>query len=375
MTGAALRVLFDHEVTASQRYGGVSRYVLSLVRALAAVPEVDVRLFAPAHITRYIRTGDPLHPWSFALAPWRRGMRWRAPLLEPLFRAAVAFERPNVIHETAFMPRRRAGAALARRPAVVTTLHDMIPERFPQYIVQADRVIAAKRAALQRADAIVCISESTRRDLLQLYPEHAPKTHVVWHGVDHVPAAGSTPPSLLNEPYLLYVGTRGGYKNFRGLLQAYASAGELWRACRLLCFGGGPLSAEETAACHAAGLPAGRVVQLEGNDELLAVAYRHARLFVFPSRYEGFGMPLTEAMVQGCPIACSRASSFPEVAADAAAYFDADDPADIARALQMLALDDSCNREMAERSAQRAGVFTWAECARRTLAVYRRVVA
>jgi glycosyltransferase involved in cell wall biosynthesis len=128
----------------------------------------------------------------------------------------------------------------------------------------------------------------------------------------------------------------------------------LAEAFQLACFGGGPLTPDERALVAKAGLAQDSVVQIEGDDDLLASCYRHARLFVFPSEYEGFGMPLTEAMVQSCPIACSQASSFPEIAGAAAAYFDPLDVDSMRTAIEAIALDDGRHAELAAKSGQRA---------------------
>lgn len=366
-----MKVLFDQQVTSYQRYGGVSRYVLALLRELNHLPQVTAQLMAPAHINSYIQAGDALHPLSFRLDSLQRGIRYRGVATEPLFRLAAAFSRPDVVHETAYMPQAHTRR---RGPAVVTTLHDMILERSPALFERAQQQIAERKQALQRAQAIVCISQNTRQDLLSRYPEFEDKAQVVWHGVDvQTPAGADTPP--IARPYLLYVGTRGGYKNFGRLLTAFGSAPALKREFQLLCFGGGPLLATERAEMARAGLADDRVIHTEGNDSQLANAYRHARLFVFPSAYEGFGMPLTEAMVQGCPIACSRASSFPEVAGDAAVYFDPLDVDALRGALETLALDDQRRQEMAARSRARAALFSWARCAQETAAVYRQALA
>jgi glycosyltransferase involved in cell wall biosynthesis len=363
-------VLFDQQIMA-QRHGGVSRYVLSLIRALNERDDVRAQLAALAHFNAYIRPGDALHPLSFRSEWPQRGTRFRARMVEPLFRLACAASNPDLVHETGHMPH---ADNRSRRATVVTTLHDMVLERFPALFERAEDQIRERHLALQRAQAIICISANTRADLLMHYPEFERKSHVVWHGVD--PVVDEAPrPAARSRPYLLYVGTRGRYKNFGRLLLAFGSSPALRRDFQLLCFGGGPLLASERAEMARAGLADDSVIQTEGNDQQLANAYRQARLFVFPSEYEGFGMPLTEAMVQGCPIACSRASSFPEVAADAALYFDPLDVDALRSALETLALNDERHRDMSVRSNARATLFSWARCAGETAAVYRQALA
>lgn len=367
---APLRVLFDHQCTV-QRFGGVSRYVVSLLRDLNHLPGMRAQLAALAHVNGYLRPDDALHPLSFRLDWPRKGMRFRPRLAEPLFRLACAMSRPDLVHETSYIPQ---ADSRSRATPVVTTLHDMILERFPALFERADQQREERYKALRRARGIICISENTRVDLLSLYPEFEPKLQVVWHGVDQTVSTAARQADRVR-PYLLFVGVRRGYKNFERLLQAMGQSPPLKADFDLVCFGGGPFLAGELASIARNGLGPSQVVHLEGDDEQLAAAYRHARCFVFPSSYEGFGMPLTEAMVQGCPIVCSRASSFPEIAGEAAAYFDPQDADSMRSAIESVALDDTRHAQMAGLGRARAGLFSWQRCASETAAVYRQVLA
>lgn len=363
-----MKVLFDHQIFATQAYGGVSRYFVELARGMNP-RDAQVQIFAPAYINRYLGGSDPMHPFSFELQGLRRGLRYRPSLLSPLLWGAVKFKRPQILHETGtntFNP----ASALNGGGRLISTVHDMTVERFPHYFDQPTRRIEAKLAALRRADAIICISESTRGDLISFYPEFADRCHVVHHGVNQDRATGPRP-AILPPSYLLYVGTRQTYKNFDNLVRALGAAKGLPASLQLVCFGGGPLSEQEKALCDASGWPVSRVTQLHGDDALLAQAYKHAELFVFPSTYEGFGMPLTEAMVQACPIACARATSFPEVCEDAAEYFDPTDVGDIARVIERLMADPARRSAVSAAGQKRVAHFTWARCAAETAAVYR----
>lgn len=366
-----MQVLIDHQIFTIQRYGGVSRYFVELARALNHRDDVAARVLAPAYVNRYLGPQDALHPLSFAWDGPNRGVRFRPFVLKPLAWMAAHTARPAVWHETSYE------ACLGRLPsgvARVTTLHDMIVERFPSHFANAEERRLRKLAAMRRADLVICISHATERDLLSFYPEFAGKTHVVHHGVAQVQAQGPRPSSL-PENYLLYVGTRQAYKNFDGLVRALGASSKLPQDLQLVCFGGGALTPSERTLIEESGFPLNRVRQMQGDDELLSQAYRHARLFVFPSRYEGFGMPLTEAMVQGTPIACAKASCFPEICEDAAAYFDPDDVADVAALLESLLAAPDRLASLGEKSKCRASMFTWGRCAQETQMAYRSSVA
>ncbi|WP_395703425.1 glycosyltransferase family 4 protein [Aquabacterium sp.] len=364
-----MKVVFDHQIFSVQAYGGFSKYFVSLARALRALPGVEADIVAPAHVNEYLGPADAHNPLTFKMAGPRRGLRYRPRLLAPLFRLVAGAQRPDVIHETHYL---LGGGHLPRGVPVMATCHDMIIEQQDDGSPRSREAIAHKRLAFERAGGIICISEHTRAELLQRYPQLEAKVSVIHHGVEAVPAPATVDPPLPSA-YLLFVGLRGGYKNFGTLLRAFGASPRLHREFQLLCFGGGPLTPAELQACAEAGIPAGRVQQRSGDEFLLAYAYRHAALLVCPSLHEGFGMPLTEAMVQGCAVACSDASCFPEICADAAAYFDPLD-ADAMRSTIERLLDDSAYRDaMRLRGRARAAAFSWPRCADRTAAAYARL--
>jgi glycosyltransferase involved in cell wall biosynthesis len=366
-----MNVLFDHQMFVAQALGGASRYFVELARALNELPEVQAQLFAPAHVNHYLDRRTELHPWSFRSDWPARALHLRVPAVQPLLRLAMALSPPDVLHETSY------GQFQQRVPSktrVVTTVHDMAFERFPHLFDDPQGRAASKLAALRRAHAIVCISEHTWRELLAIYPEFAERCAVVPHGVTHTPAQGERPAEL-PEQYMLYVGTRHSYKNFDNLLRALGAARGLPADLVLVCFGGGQFSPAELQLCAQVGWPQTHLRHLAGNDDLLSQAYKHASFFVFPSSYEGFGMPLTEAMVQGCPVVCSRASSFPEVCGAAAAYFDPSQPADMARCIEQLATEPERRRSLGQEGLRHVKSYTWQRCAEQTLAIYQQTHA
>lgn len=360
-----MKVWFDHQIFSIQRYGGVSRYFVELLRALRQMDSINADVIAPAHINAYLVGSDSHHPLSFSLPYPQRGLRYRPVFTAPLFRLANYLGAPDIIHETYFM------VGGSNRARTVTTCHDMIFEKHPEWVPGSTHRVFLKRKAFERADAIICISDSTRTDLLEIYPDLEPKVTMVHHGVDHTPAPhlASVP---LFKPYLLYVGVREGYKNFEALILALGRSRQLRENFHLVCFGGGALSAKERMASQAAGFPPEKIHQFSGSDSLLTYFYKHAAAFVFPSLYEGFGMPLTEAMVQGCPIACSAASCFPEICGDAAAYFDPKEIDNICEVIESLV--GQSRDQMRASVAARAQLFSWHRCAKETANVYQKLV-
>ena len=174
----------------------------------------------------------------------------------------------------------------------------------------------------------------------------------------------------MRRDYILYVGMRASFKNFRGLLQAMHDA-KIQDSVDLLVLGGGAFTAEEHTLINSLGLGNSVVGMPRVSDELLAEAYAGAKLFVYPSLSEGFGIPPLEAMSLECPVLASRGGSIPEVCGDAPFYFNAADQESFAREL-LRALGDELAREQAVRAGKVVVTrYSWKKCGEQTMALYR----
>jgi glycosyltransferase involved in cell wall biosynthesis len=336
------------------------------------MPTVAAQVFAPLHVNRNLAgLGSELS----------RG--WALPRLSPKFLRLAMFASkimarremarfvPDIVHETYYSEDdfRPNGA---RR---VLTIYDLIHERYPALFVNSEGTTRPKRAAANRADHVICISESTRRDLVSYCGVPEEKTSVVYLGVDVGFVQAVTPTRQYHaRPFLLYVGARGGYKNFERFVRAFALSARLRHEFDLLCFGGGQLQATERQMIAEAGLRPNQVVQMGGGDEILAALYQQAAAFVYPSLYEGFGIPPLEAMAVGCPVVCSNSSSLPEVVGDAAESFDPLDEEAILAAMEVVLESSSRRSTLVAAGRIRYRQFTWEKCAQQTEAIYRKLI-
>jgi glycosyltransferase involved in cell wall biosynthesis len=366
-----VRICFDPQIFSLQDYGGVSRYFLETALRLADLPDTTVSVLAFAHINAYL-----------AAAPRRGVIGYRVPALpEParwllaranqlLARAWLARNGADIVHETYYSSMRTAQAGLP----TVMTVFDMIHEKFPDYAPRTKRIADMKRAAIRRADHLLCISENTRRDLVDIYDIDPSRASVIRLGISLQSRGADQAPRSVADPYILYVGKRSGYKDFDTLLRAYAGAPALARGFLLVCFGDSPLSAGELRLMRQLGIAQDRVLHVPGGDDRLAGFYRHAALFVYPSRYEGFGMPPLEAMSFDCPVVCSNAASLPEVVGDAALTFEAGDPEALRAAMQSVLDAPEIAAQLRSKGRQRITEFSWDACARQTRAIYASVL-
>ena len=376
-SGGHLRVMFDPQIFCHQRFGGISRYVCNLALEMQRMGGITPLIAAPFHFNEYI---DQL-PRSLVQGRRVRWLEGRTALAYGssvlLGKIAARGFRPDILHNTYYFPINPPSGARG-----ILTVYDMIHEKFPKYFAASPFITRIKSASVRAADHVICISESTRRDLLATYDLPAERVSVTHLGFDPMGSLLSRESSRsfkvrvfgVDAPYMLFVGSRVSYKNFRGLLDAYAASASLRENCFFLCFGGGNFTGAERTAISKTGLEA-RIRHIGGSDAVLASCYAHASLFVCPSLYEGFGIPVLEAMSLACPVACSNSSSLPEVVGDAAQLFDPRDRDSIRSALEAVLHSPSAAATLRERGKLRAQLFSWRSCAENTIDVYRRVLS
>ena len=343
-------VLIDADVLGRQRTGDET-YVTGLLRELASS---DLRLAAVTRHPELVPKGiEPIE-----LQASSQVLRMSIGLPRLLRRL-----RPALAHFQHSLP-------LACPTPAVVTVHDLSFERDPSVMGRRDRLIfrtVVPRSA-RRAARVLAVSERTKRDLIELYDIPEEQIVVTPNGVDQ--AFTPNGPRADGEPYALFVGALQPRKDVTAAIEALALLGN--GVSRLIVVGqdkGGRADAEQ--AVERNGL-AGRV-EFHGHvtQDDLAALYRGAACLVFPSRYEGFGLPMVEAMASGTPVVATTAGALPEVAGGAAILVEERNPVALAGGIERAIAD---RERLVAAGLERARHFTWAETARRTLAVYRELL-
>jgi glycosyltransferase involved in cell wall biosynthesis len=366
-------ILLIESQAAHQPRGGVARYIRHIARGLHSKYGdqlvVCSRLDCLPDDLRRVRL--PLrYPWRYA-SPffYRATAAWEEWLLKGVEKRL----KPSVIFSPLYGP-------LASLTPQVFTVHDVILHLFPQSYPHKGRLLELEhmRRCFLNAAAIICVSNSTKSDLLRLHADIDPaKVHVVPLGVDekffHPPGPRQNP-----RPYFLYVGTRIAYKNFLRLLQAFAVSG-LAKDFDLRVISprrdaetGWSESERKTTESNRLSYCVSLTVG--ASDEELGRAYSAATAFVQPSEYEGFGLPILEAMAAGTIVACSNTSSLPEAGGTAAFYFDPLNVGSIAACLKEIAGMNAAQRQARiEVGKQHARNMSWEKCISRTCEVLEAV--
>jgi glycosyltransferase involved in cell wall biosynthesis len=245
----------------------------------------------------------------------------------------------------------------------------MIHERYEEIRTIEKKISDHKRLLAKKASKIIAISENTKQDIIRYFDEEEKKIEVVYLGNSIIPK--SLPKNNISAPekYLLYVGIRSFYKNFNPFLSSIVSSLKKDEELYLICAGGGEFTNNEISLFQKFGIRQ-KVIHHPVSDDLLGHLYRNARVFVFPSLYEGFGIPVLEAFACGCPAVLSDSSSLPEIAKDAALYFDPHDENSIRGTVEKVLYDETVRKELIAKGYERAKVFSWEKTARETKKIY-----
>ena len=359
-----LRVGFDDQIFRAQRRGGISRYFVELIVRLSLHGIEPVVLSGPSRNLHLVESG--LVPEASAAGGARARAEWVSWRVLGRPRTPLSSDpRPTVMHHTFTHP---AYLRAWTGPRVMS-LFDMTPELFPHYFKLGNPHFA-KRRYCEVADAIVSISQSTANDMMRLYAlDLRAKTHVIPLGVGEEFFADGADTLDVPDRYLLFVGVRSGYKDFATGFAAFVRLASQDPGLHLVVVGGGPFTEVERASIDTSGVGP-RVHKLQPSDAQMPEVYRRATAFVFPSLYEGFGLPTLESLASGTSAVLADASCSREVGGDVARYFRPGDVDDLERVL-CEAMAPSSLEMVRVAGPERARLFTWDSTARAHAEVYR----
>lgn len=277
----------------------------------------------------------------------------------------IRVEKCDILHSTYYsiFP-----DLLVKNVKHVTTIHDMIHERglFPGDI----KTIINKKKHIYSADAIVTVSQWTKRELLDIYPDVSPeKIHVIYHGNGLEFNNEIEPCICIPKKYILFIGQRKYYKNFDRFLEAFSVLCQDDDELKLVCVGS-RLDRKEKETIKRMCLME-RVVTIQCDDAELAFLYKNAECFVYPSLYEGFGIPILESWSCDCPVVLSNIEVFKEIAGEGALYFDPYKIDEIVRAVKLVIEKTDLKQKLCDIGKQRLSRYSWDKAAQEMNAVYK----
>ena len=342
------RILIDSQAAVMQEYGGISRYTSIIARGA----ESNYEVYMPCRFLRS-RYFDGFQGKK-CVSVKNRNLVYAIKMINSIHTCIFcATHRIDLYYPSYYYP--FALLFIPRKTKVIVTIHDMIFELFPELFNKHNLIPWGRKQILKRADRIITVSENTKRDLLKIYPWiDTNKIEVIYEGGLVTKEEEKIERVTIPSKYVLYIGEKSYYKNFSVFIEAMSQIMEDDHELYVVCVGGKKADVEKLSD---------RVIQLNCSDSELNYLYRHARCFVYPSKYEGFGIPVLESMENGCPTILADTKVFREIAGEAALFFPVDENSDSVRELseriKQCIEDDAFREKMIEKGKARAAHFSW----------------
>jgi len=370
-----MQILFDHQTFTQQDYGGISQYFCELMTQLSKDPSLDFTISLRYSQNENLHRHSHLNPfWSnrnnfFSDNPFFSSLQKKIGfnLLNYVFKNQIESIRVlkkqdfDIFHPTYYEP--YFLKYLQKKPYVLT-VYDMIHELFPVYFSKDDLTKKWKKQLIENANVIIAISENTKKDIIKFTNIDPDQIQVIYLGnpfektIETRKFNNFLDPIAEGDPYLLFVGNRSGYKNFIFFIESIAEFLQKDQDLHVFCAGGGSFNNIEKTILKKLNI-AQKVHYFQPNDFIMKNLYKNARAFIFPSLYEGFGLPILEAFSCGCPCLLSDTSSLPEVGGDAALYFDPYDSVSLTAAVDHLLSDDNLRSHLIRKGNERLKLFSW----------------
>ncbi|RZK11392.1 MAG: glycosyltransferase family 1 protein [Flavobacterium sp.] len=393
-----MKILYDAQIFESQKIGGISRYFFELLSSFEKTGDVDVCLPIRYSDNVYLHqlksiNGNvaslPLKPNHYRNFFWGKEFRGKQKLygIKKKIFPDPSEQNPQKQNQELAVQKIKEGNfdlfhptyydnyfldLIGDKPFVIT-VYDLIHQIFPEFLIYDTR--DKNREILGKAKKIIAISESTKRDLVTLF--EIPEDKVV---VTYLANSLSVDRSIVREEfkskvpvyYILFVGTRGGYKNFLFFVQVISSLFQQEKDLHVVCTGSA-FTQDELFFLSRLGFR-DRFTSLFVDDAELTYLYKNAVAFIFPSQYEGFGLPILEAMNCGCLALLSNTSSLPEVGGDAAIYFAPKDPTSLVGAIKTALYNQQERVEKIKLGYEQVKKFSWEKLCLETVKIYQDVL-
>ena len=289
-----MKIAYNSSIFFIQKYGGISRYFCSVINEFIK-DKKTIKVFSPIFKNNYLLKLSN---------NYRKGIyipRYPVPNLFKKIIDQISFsqiENSNfdIVHDTYYSE----NILNYKNKKRIITVYDLIHEKFPK--MYNNKSLEKRKKIIQGSDAIICISENTKKDLIKFYNIDEKKINVVYLGCDHVSNDFNAKNYFdfdIPKNFIFFVGSRLKYKNFNLLVKSYCMSLKLKNDFNIVCFGGGKFTQSEIKQFNELNI-GNKLFHFQGSDDLLSYLYTKAKLFVFPSQYEGFGIPLLEAMSIVC---------------------------------------------------------------------------
>ncbi len=364
-----MKILYDHQTFTIQKYGGISRYFYEIIKRINKSDNTSISLLFSDN--EYIKKRDISKHISIPFKNKYKNSGYTR-FNEQFTKFKLKYSNYEIFHPTYYDP---YFLNIVKTPFVVTChdlIHEMYADKYDKLKID-NKSIKGKELLLRKANHIIAISNNTKNDIINIYNINPEKISVIYHGITKNEIVINKNNYNLNFRYLLFVGNRDLYKNFDNLLFAFKEILNKDNELKLVCIGS-PFSNNEIDLINKYKCT-NHIINfgyIDDND--IDSFYENAIAFIFPSCYEGFGIPILEAFKNNCPVILSNTSCFPEIAGDAGIYFDPNSVESIIETIKSSIYNNELLNEKVKKGSQKIKKYTWESTALNTLNVYNKIV-
>jgi len=367
-----MKILFDHQIFTIQKYGGASKYYCELLKR---IPRQEWESSTIISNNEYLKNSGLFKYFNFMPDHYFKGKsRLMEEMNMPFSIYKVKQGNYDIFHQTYFTSNYLKAVG---KKKMVVTFHDMNHSKFAglyrgNALWTPGKFEILQKCSVERADMVIAVSENTKMDLVNAWNINPEKIRVIYHGIDSEQLPFLNLERIIPQPYVLFVGERYEYKNFNRFAESFRILTEQYPDIKLVCTGKKFSEMEKRLLSE---LKIGdKTIQISADEHSMARLYRDATLFAYPSIYEGFGMPVLEAMRYDCPVVLSRSSSLPEVAGDAGTYFDPYQVDDMVEKMRSIISSDTLREQKVALGKIRVNQFSWEKSAKEHLALYHDII-
>lgn len=386
-----INILYDFQAFTMQSHGGVSRCFVELIKHFSNNIKYQIAIKESDNI--YLKNEFPemeLSPISYSYDDFLKNVNIKGKhLLYEIYNKyflhnnssyninklesikLLKSKQYDIFHPTYFddyfLP------YLKGKPFILT-IHDMTPELFPQYFSKYDYQIRKKKILANKAAHIIAVSETTKNDIVNLLHIDKAKISVIYHGYSALKSSNVISSRIIKEKYILFVGARNGYKNFKLFIKDISIFLRKHNEYKLVCTGKS-FNSEEKKLLNTYKIEM-QVIQIFADDNTMSNLYRNAECFIYPSLYEGFGLPILEAYAECCPVLLNYKSCFPEIAKDAAVFFNMDqNTSNLNQVLEEFIFGNSIDKNsLLNKQTNRLQQFKWDKSAQQLENIYKSIL-
>lgn len=364
-----MKILFNYQIFYQQKYGGISNYFFNLYNSLKK-KDLNTQIIAPLHKNFYLKQikKDVYGNYLFYLP--KKISRFTEFFNDKMSKYHFNLYKPDIVHNTYYFSSKYNSNEKTQKE--VCTVYDMINELFSINSKCKNKISNMKKNTIFLSDHIFCISNQTKNDLINLFNIDEKKISVTY-------LASSLKKKNFNiekkefANCLLFIGSRSGYKNFDNFIKAYSISKIIKKDFKILVYGGERLSKSEKELISSLNLT-DKIQFINDKNYDLSYLYQNVRALIYPSKYEGFGLPILEAMENDCPVISSFGGSLKEIGGDGLVYFDPNCIEDIQNQLEKLLYSEKKLNSLVEYGKIRYKKFSWEKCATETINVYKKLL-